>query len=160
MHACACVWVCTCMRACHAVCLSVSLSRVCLCVSVHACVSKWMRAYVYACYLMLLLFLAKIVICLNIFSFCILLTVIYHTFNLNFYSFTCYTDGMFESKFPFKDNKVPCVIILYSCNTHQCARAHTHTNARAQTHKWNVTFINHFKTKRARVQTHIEQNRG
>ena len=54
-------------------------------------------------------------------------------FNLNFYSFTCYIDGMFESKFPFKDNKVSCVIILYSCNTHQCARAHTHKRARADT---------------------------
>ena len=46
-----------------------------------------------------------IIICLNIFSLCICLALNY-TFNLNLYSFTCYSDGMFQSKFPFKDNKV------------------------------------------------------
>ena len=32
------------------------------------------------------------------------LTLNEHTFE--FYSFTCYVDGMFQSKFPFKDNTV------------------------------------------------------
>ena len=30
----------------------------------------------------------------------------YHTFNFEFYSSTCYTEGMFQRKIPFKDNKV------------------------------------------------------
>ena len=29
------------------------------------------------------------------------------------YLFTCYTDGMFQSKFPFKDNKVLSYHIVY-----------------------------------------------
>ena len=31
----------------------------------------------------------------------------YHMFNLNFTcKYTCYIDGVFQSKFPFQDNKV------------------------------------------------------
>ena len=47
--------------------------------------------------------LAIIAICLNTFLR-IWLTLNYHTFE--FCSFTCYIDGMYQCKFPFKDNTV------------------------------------------------------
>ena len=51
------------------------------------------------------------------FCFCfsrICLTLNYYTFYFNFIRFICYIDGMFESEFPFKDNKVLSYLIILS----------------------------------------------
>ena len=45
--------------------------------------------------------------------FYVCLTLNYHTFDLDFILFTCYINDMFQSKFPFKNNKVLPYLILY-----------------------------------------------
>ena len=71
-----------------------------------------MRACVHMLfYVVINLFVAIIVICLSTFFFmCIVLSYVKLSYgsyvSFEFYSVTCYSDGMFQSKFPFKDNKV------------------------------------------------------
>ena len=69
------------------------------------------RACVHTCYLLLLLtcfvtFSYNCNLFKHIFSFC---------FPEQFCSFTCYIDGMFQSKFPFKNNKVLSWKYLHYC---------------------------------------------
>ena len=70
-----------------------------MCMWVH----EWMRVWV-----VINFFLAVIVIYSNTsFLLHICLTLNYHALNLNFiYYFTCYLDGMFKTKFPFKSTTV------------------------------------------------------
>ena len=59
-------------------------------------------------YVVINLFVAIIVICLStFFVMCIVLSYVKLSYvSFEFYTVTCYSDGMFQSKFPFKDNKV------------------------------------------------------
>ena len=74
-----------------------------VCVCVFVCVPDWASACVHMLvYVVINLFLAIIALCLNTFIY-VYLTLNYRMFNLNFIYFTCYTDGMFQSKFPFAE---------------------------------------------------------
>ena len=102
------------LSVCLSVCLSVSLSLslslscvfvcVCVCVCVCACMHVGGRAGGRAC-----VHYSSYVFLLNWFSYnCNLFKhfSLFFCFPDQFRSSTCYTDGMFQSKFSFKDNKV------------------------------------------------------
>ena len=72
---------------------------------VRACVREGMHASVRMCMLCYeLVFSYNCNLFKYFLSFCLMLN--YQTFKFEFYSFTFYVDGMFQSKFPSKDNKV------------------------------------------------------